>query len=323
MKSSPLVSVVIPSYNHENFVKESIQSVIDQTYQNIELIIIDDGSPDMSVKEIKDMFDSCKKRFVRFEFRHRCNKGLTATLNEALEWCQGEYFSTTASDDVLVNNKFEILVKLFSELDESYAVVFGDAEFIDENSDLIRLNNNGEPVIHEREETFSTFLDFYANDNSFDYRDQSFGSYKTLLEGNYLPAMSFLVKTKIIKDVGAWTNGNTLEDWELWLKISKNHKFFYVDVPVALYRWHSSNSVNLRSQKLHYDTLRLLKKEKKYALQNNYEKIYYQAFVKNILERRLYSKKDFCTEVLKNVYDYKFILLVMQRWILSILRNHK
>ena len=70
-----LVSVVIPCYNHEKFIQDCIQSVIDQTYQNIELIIIDDGSKDSSVEIIEKMLPACEQRFVRFEFRNRPNKG--------------------------------------------------------------------------------------------------------------------------------------------------------------------------------------------------------------------------------------------------------
>ncbi|EPK1752121.1 glycosyltransferase family 2 protein, partial [Acinetobacter baumannii] len=95
---TPLVSIVIPCYNHVDYVQDCIQSIIDQTYQNIELIIIDDGSKDESVLKINEMLKKCENRFSRFEFRHRPNKGLSATLNEALEWCQGEYFATLASD---------------------------------------------------------------------------------------------------------------------------------------------------------------------------------------------------------------------------------
>lgn len=84
MNQKPLVSVVIPCYNHENYVQECIKSAIEQDYENIELIIIDDGSKDESVNKIQELVPGCEKRFCRFEFRTRPNKGLCKTLNEAL-----------------------------------------------------------------------------------------------------------------------------------------------------------------------------------------------------------------------------------------------
>ncbi len=81
---SPLVSVIIPCYNHEKYIQDSIQSIIEQTYSNIELIVIDDGSKDKSVEKIQDMLPACKQRFEHVYFTTRPNKGLCATLNEAL-----------------------------------------------------------------------------------------------------------------------------------------------------------------------------------------------------------------------------------------------
>ena len=73
------------------------------------------------------------------------------------------------------------------------------------------------------------------NGATFIYKDEKdFGSFKTLLEGNYLPAMSAVIKLEQIKEVDAWTSGNTIEDWEMWLKLSKKYKFAYVDKSVAL-----------------------------------------------------------------------------------------
>ncbi|HCJ7896604.1 TPA: glycosyltransferase family 2 protein, partial [Acinetobacter baumannii] len=122
----PLVSIIIPCYNHANFVQDCIQSVIAQTYQNIELIIIDDGSKDETVEKIQKLVTQCTERFVKFEFRHRPNKGLSATLNEALEWCQGEYFSAIASDDMMLNDKIEIQIDfLKNSIDSTIVGVFG------------------------------------------------------------------------------------------------------------------------------------------------------------------------------------------------------
>ena len=84
----PLVSVVVPCYNHEKYVKETIESIVNQTYKNIELIVIDDGSKDNSVKVIQELADK-----YGFTFIHRPNKGLSATLNEGIRLSKGKYFN--------------------------------------------------------------------------------------------------------------------------------------------------------------------------------------------------------------------------------------
>ncbi|MCD6061882.1 MAG: glycosyl transferase family 2, partial [Moraxellaceae bacterium] len=108
--SLPLVSVALPCYNHERYVQQCIQSIIDQDYPNLELILIDDGSRDGSVEKMRAMLPACEARFTRFEFRARPNVGLAATLNEMLEWCQGEYFSAVASDDAMLPHKTRLEV---------------------------------------------------------------------------------------------------------------------------------------------------------------------------------------------------------------------
>ena len=133
-KQKPLVSVVIPCYNHEKFVQDCIQSVINQTYENIELIIIDDGSKDGSVEKIQEMIPICKQRFIRFEFRYRPNKGLSATLNEALEWCHGKYFSAIASDDMLLAEKLMVQVPIL-EADDACKGVFGNMILINDQNE--------------------------------------------------------------------------------------------------------------------------------------------------------------------------------------------
>ena len=136
-KEMPLVSVVVPCYNHEKYVKETIESIINQTYKNIELIVIDDGSKDNSVEAIKEMIPACEKRFPRFEFRHRENKGLSATLNEMVDWAEGKYFTGCASDDIMLPSKISLLVEKLESSDDSYSVAFGDAIFIDDNSNEV------------------------------------------------------------------------------------------------------------------------------------------------------------------------------------------
>lgn len=216
LNKQPLVSIVIPCYNHANFVQDCIQSVIDQTYQNIELIIIDDGSKDKSVEKIQKFIGECEKRFVRFEFRNRPNKGLSATLNEALEWCQGEYYSVIASDDMMLNNKIEIQLNFFKNSSDSSIVgVFGGYNLIDDNSSVIKT-----VLLKERKYLFNEI--FMHN---FD-----------------LPAPTALLKLENIRSVGGYKEDLKIEDWYLWLKLTENNcSLIYLDKILVNYRYHENN----------------------------------------------------------------------------------
>ena len=211
--NQPLVSVVIPCYNHESFVQDSIQSVINQTYQNIELIIIDDGSKDGSVEKIQEMIPACQERFIRFEFRHRPNKGLSATLNEALEWCEGEYFSTLASDDIMKENKTSSQVNYILKR-PNCAGVFGGIELINERSTKKRV---------KKSKSYS-FLDILMHDSE-------------------LPAPTQLLRINIVREVGGYLNNLIIEDWYMWLKIrQEGFTLDYIRTVCAKYRYHNNNT---------------------------------------------------------------------------------
>ncbi len=214
-KNEPLVSVVIPCYNHEDYVQSCIQSVIDQTYENIELIIIDDGSKDNSVLMIREMINSCEDRFNNFKFISRPNKGLSATLNEAITLCNGVYFSVIASDDVLFNYKLSEQVS-YLELNLEYAGVFGAFQIIDNNGVVtgVRKRKNAE----------------------YDFND-------IFLHKHELPAPTQLIRTSLIKEVGGYSEKILIEDWFMWLKISSlNQKFAYMDRVFVSYRRHENNT---------------------------------------------------------------------------------
>lgn len=210
----PLVSVIIPSYNHAEYITESIQSIIDQDYENIELIIIDDGSRDNSVEVISKMTPICEKRFVRFEFRFRPNQGLCATLNEALEWCEGDYFSPIASDDIALPHKISFLVSKIESSD--YSVVFGNIQNIGTR--------------HFTRESPKVFEHVFSD---------------LLMHISIPPAPAALLKTKDIRQVGGYNENFIIEDWYMWLKLTYNNKrLISYDEVVCLYRRHNSNTVN-------------------------------------------------------------------------------
>lgn len=289
MNKLPLVSVVIPCYNHESFIKEAIQSVINQDYENIELIIIDDGSKDNSIEVIKEMAPACIARFNNFTFKCRENKGLSATLNEMVDLANGKYFSGCASDDILLPNKISLLVNNLESLGPSYAVAFGDANFINDNKERLYLGEKGRMC--KKESRTNSFLMHYTAKRGLNYKNKNeFGTYESLLAGNYLPAMSNLIRLDKIKEAGGWSVGNTIEDWELWLKLSKQYKFSYINTPVALYRLHGSNTIKTMKFELLRDSILLLEKEKEFALSKGHKSVFFKHLLKLIRKLRRHSK---------------------------------
>ena len=110
-----LVSVLIPAYNHEKYVQETIQSIINQTYQNIELIIIDDGSKDSTWNKINEKKELCEKRFSNTIFITRKNKGACETENELFSKANGEFVFLIASDDKAEPNAIKKLLAFLSK----------------------------------------------------------------------------------------------------------------------------------------------------------------------------------------------------------------
>lgn len=212
--NQPLVSVVVPCYNHEKFVQDCIKSIVNQTYQNIELIIIDDGSKDRSVEKIMEMVSVCKQRFIRFEFRYRENRGVSSTLNEALRWCTGDFISPIASDDQMLNRKIEKQVNFLSENTE-YVAVFGGINQIDNNNKCVR-------VLNKRARSYS--FDDIAR---LDY---------------FLQAPTQFFRLKDIIAIGGYNENFKIEDWYSYLRLTLDGRLIYLmDDVVCNYRRHVDN----------------------------------------------------------------------------------
>jgi glycosyltransferase, group 2 family len=209
----PLLSIIIACYNHEHYIQDCIYSIINQEYQNIELIIIDDGSKDDSAQKIEEMRQLCEKRFVRFKFYHRPNKGLCATLNEALSWCQGKYVSMFASDDVMLPQKSSIQVA-----------------YLENNPDITSVSANLEFINHDNQITGHT--NQIKKEYHFD---------ETLIH-NHLFAPSQMHHLSAIKNIGGFNESIMIEDWYLWLKLlDSNYRVVFLDDILVQYRKHDDN----------------------------------------------------------------------------------
>lgn len=257
--SNALVSIILPAFNHEQYVQQTIRSLIDQDYKNLELIVLNDGSTDRTSERIKEMAPECLNRFARFEFVDKKNEGLSRTLNQAVKMARGKFVFHIASDDWVVPNAISTLMKVVEGEDQTIALVCGDASFIDAKGNPIELKKQGR--------SFTTLVKF----NTFDKRDftieKDFGSYKSLLLSNYIP-IGLLVRTSIYEEVGFYAEGAMLEDIDLWLRVAKKHKMVFIDKVLAKYRLHSTNTVTLHKEALLVDYANILIREYGYCLEN-------------------------------------------------------
>lgn len=237
-----LVSVIIPSYNHENYVKDTIESIIAQTYKNIELIVIDDGSKDSTWQKIQEMRDKCEERFIKVHFETKENEGTCKTLNKLLSLAQGEFIYLIASDDLAkpqaIENEINFLIS-----NPDYALVVGDNEIIDGEGKACYWDKTRNNVYDIKKAKYKTFCDFLKqNRKDIDFNSKQFGNYQSLYVGNYIPN-GYLIRKSIFEKIGYFTPEAPLEDYWLMLQISKYSKMKYLDEVLFYYRWHNANTI--------------------------------------------------------------------------------
>lgn len=223
---SPLVSILCLCYNQATFIRESLDSIKNQSYTNYEILICDDFSKDNSVEIIEQWISENPTLSITF-IKHLENKGICKTLNELLSLCKGKYIQMLALDDILLPNKLESHTSILENSSETQVMVFTDAYIIDENSQLYE----------------NTFIPYH-----FHFLEMKTGNfYDRMSRDNFIPAMSCLLKTEIVKNEGGWDENLTFEDYDMWLRLSKNYDFIYHHEKSCQYRLHSNNTHKKRS----------------------------------------------------------------------------
>lgn len=215
MSQPPLVSVVIASYNHGPYIEQSILSVLGQTYPNIELLVVDDGSTDDSVERIARL-----QAEYGFDFRTQQNQGLTRTLNGAIARTKGGLIVSFGSDDIMFPERIATQVAYMADKPE-VGICAGNMELIDSNGELMPENRQHRDLPFRR-------LNF----------DEMFMGLKP-----FPPAPTLMLRREALDKVGGFDPEIPLEDLYIELKIT--HAGYYIDVlnvVMAQYRQHATNS---------------------------------------------------------------------------------
>ena len=182
----PLVSVVIPMYNAQQFIKETLLSVINQTYTNIEIIVVDDMSKDKSATIVKDL--SNKDDRIKYIYLKE-NKGVANARNIGIEAAQGRYIAFIDSDDLWKENKLERQIEFM--LENKYVFTYTEYEFISENGESL---NKIIPVEKQV-------------------------NYKKLLSGNCIGCSTVIIDRNYIQKI--YMENVKHEDYVTWLSILK------------------------------------------------------------------------------------------------------
>ncbi|OGX08664.1 MAG: hypothetical protein A2Z88_10335 [Omnitrophica WOR_2 bacterium GWA2_47_8] len=208
MKEQPLVSAIIPTFNRAKLVCETIDSVLAQTYPNIEIIVVDDGSSDNTEEVLKKYGN--KVRYLKQD-----NKGNSAARNYGFKVSRGEYIGFLDDDDLWLPSKIEEEVKFLQD--------HSDLGFVYCGTYLIDLEGKitGQRTIWEEED--ATFARLYR--------------------GNIIisPSIS-LIRRDCLKDVGYYDEGlYQSSDYDMWIRLARKYKFVYLDKILAKYRVHEKS----------------------------------------------------------------------------------
>ena len=212
MAKKPTVSVIIPTYNRAHLIVRAIQSVLNQTYQDFELIIVDDGSTD-NTEEVIRKFQEQDKR-VKY-IRHEKNRGGSAARNTGIKNAKGEYIAFQDSDDEWLPEKLKKQMEVFKDAPSELGVVSTGYIFIDELN-----GDTGKQFIPKKKGWI----------------------YEELLAGNCVGTTStILIKRKCFEKAGLFDeNLPSCQDWEMWIRIAKGHQFDFIENPLVRYYIHKN-----------------------------------------------------------------------------------
>ena len=208
---SPLVTTILPSYNHAAYVEAAVRSVWAQDYAPHELVAIDDGSADGSAEILRRLEAESP---IPMRVIARENRGLSRTLNEGIALSQAPYINVCPSDDVLAPNKLRDLVGALDAADAHVGLAFGDRRMVDVDGRAVRVKRSR-------------------------YEPSGRGAfYDVLTRRIFIPAPAVVYRRSVFERVGGFREDVMLEDWEVFLRITALYRVVYVPGVMVDYRQH-------------------------------------------------------------------------------------
>ena len=273
------ISVIIPVFNGEATIRETIDSIVNQTFRDIEIIIINDGSTDATLETIKEISDS------RIKIFSYSNAGLSASRNRGISQATGEYISFIDADDLWTPDKLELQWQALQQNPQA-AVAYSWTDYIDESSKFLksgrRIKVNGD-------------------------------AFSKLLVTNFLEnGSNQLIRKTALEKVGGFDESlNASEDFDMWLRLATNYQFICVEKPQILYRTSTTSmSTNLKRQEtaslevikraFNYPKAEKLQYLKKQSLSHLYQYLTFKAIEAPSKQRKTLTAIYFWWNCIKN-----------------------
>lgn len=219
---TPLVSVLIPAFNHERFVQRCLDSVLEDPYPAKEIVIIDDGSTDNTGDLIAEWV-AAHGHDIPIEYVRRGNKGVAATLNELAARARGEFFRLGASDDYLLPGGLAAQVQYLLAHPGKGAVI-GDSIVVDQEGS--KLHDSGMCDLHGADKRL------YCSDD---------GIRRAVITRWAVGGPVTLIRKSALETVARWSEGLRIDDWDLFLRLAARDALGFIDVSVCAYRLHGTN----------------------------------------------------------------------------------
>ncbi|MDF2802135.1 MAG: hypothetical protein K0S61_2038 [Anaerocolumna sp.] len=276
MREMPLVTLGIICYNHENYLKDCLKSILDQDYCNIEVIINDDCSKDSSVSIIRDYAPLLKKKFVSVQcIENEANQGICKSVNNIIRRAKGKYVKLLASDDLMHFSCISSLVAFMEEQVERI-VCFTNGFLVGENyhyGDKVQVSQ-------------------VINTSSFSLEHNNL--FKKLMKGNFINTVGMMIRKEAYEKYGLYDEGLRFEDYDMWLRLARFEKFGYINAPLVYYRRGDSSLTNIHSRNaknkfkfMVVGTREIFEKHLKYIDKmdrSHYRKYFYNHILRDIIK---------------------------------------
>ena len=222
----PLVSVAMPAYNHAAYIEACLASVCTQTYPELELVLIDDGSQDNTLEVARRYLEPRRERFRRIVLERQDNQGVSAASNACIAACRGEWVHLLGSDDVLYPEKIARIQQAIADWHcPDLALVHADADTIDRHGHpLARRRLKPRPAPGPDRQAWRALF----------------------LSDNFIINPTVALRRDAFLAVGGFDRQLALEDIDCWLRLSARHAIARVPEVLASYRKHPANTLRKR-----------------------------------------------------------------------------